>query len=112
MANGARKGVRGNYFHETTLAEFYTIHVNLHVMEFSVKQISFVEVPKIHKIREIYGPRKKSALYGSTALKLHSALRKSHCENERLEKYIRNLGSDDRGGYTIYKRCIIISHLL
>ena len=41
MANGARKGVRGNYFHETTLAELYTIHMNLHAMEFSVKHISW-----------------------------------------------------------------------
>ena len=32
--NGARKGVCGNYFHEATLAELFTIHVNLHVMEF------------------------------------------------------------------------------
>ena len=33
FVNGARKGVCGNYFHETTL-ELFTIHVNLHVMEF------------------------------------------------------------------------------
>ena len=41
MANGARKGVRGNYLHETTWVELYTIHMNLHAMEFSVKQISW-----------------------------------------------------------------------
>ena len=61
FANGARKGVRGNYFHETTLAELFTTHVNLHMMEFPLifGETNFVEVPKI---RKIYGPRKKSAL--------------------------------------------------
>ena len=29
FANGAGKGVRGVYFYETTLAELFTIHVNL-----------------------------------------------------------------------------------
>ena len=55
FANGARKGVRGNYFHETTLAKLFTIHVNLHAMEFPLifGEANFMEVPKI---REIYGP--------------------------------------------------------
>ena len=65
FANGARKRVHGNYFHETTLAEFFTIHVNLHMMEFPLifAETNFVEVPKIHEIREIYGPQKR-APYG------------------------------------------------
>ena len=41
-----------------TLAELFTIHVNLHTMEFplSFGETNFVEVPKIYEIREIYGP--------------------------------------------------------
>ena len=34
FVNGARKGVCGTCFHKTTLAELFTIHTNLHVMEF------------------------------------------------------------------------------
>ena len=34
FVNGARKGVCGNYFHKSTLVELFTIHMNLHVMEF------------------------------------------------------------------------------
>ena len=61
---GARKGVCGNYFHKTTLVELFTIHMNLHVMEFPLifSETNFVEVPKIHEIHEFYDPRKKSAL--------------------------------------------------
>ena len=64
FANGAKKGVRGNYFHETTLAELFTIHMNLHTMEFPLifSEPNFVEVPKIH---EIYGSQKR-APYGIT----------------------------------------------
>ena len=53
--NGARKGVCGNYYHKTTLAELFTIHVNLYTMEFPLifGETNFVEVPEI---REIYGP--------------------------------------------------------
>ena len=53
--NGARKGVCENYFHETTLAEIFTIHMNLHMMEFPLicGEKNFVEVPKIHEIRKI-----------------------------------------------------------
>ena len=42
----------GNYFHEMTLAELFTIHVNLHAMEFLLisSEPNFMEVPKIHKI--------------------------------------------------------------
>ena len=66
FANGARKGVRGNYFHETTLAELFTIHMNLHAMEFLLifGETNFVEVPKIHEICIIYGPRKRVS-YGT-----------------------------------------------
>ena len=42
FANVVNKGVCGNYFHETSLAALYTIHIQLHMMEFhnfSVKQI-------------------------------------------------------------------------
>ena len=48
IANGARKGVRGN-FHKTILAELFTIHVNLHTMEFPLifGETNFVKVPKI-----------------------------------------------------------------
>ena len=51
IANGARKGVYGNYFHEPTLAELFTIHMNLHVMEFLLifSETNFVEVPKSTK---------------------------------------------------------------
>ena len=61
FVNGARKGVRGNYFHETTLTELFTIHMNLHVMEFPLifGERNFMEVPRICEIRKIYGPRKK-----------------------------------------------------
>ena len=34
FTNRAKKGVRGKYFHETTLPALFTIHVNLHLMEF------------------------------------------------------------------------------
>ena len=37
----SKKEVRGNYFHETTLGALFTIHINLHEIEFSVKQISW-----------------------------------------------------------------------
>ena len=59
FANGARKAVCGNYFHKTTLAELFTIHVNLHAMEFPLifGETNFVEVPKI---RKIYGPQKRA----------------------------------------------------
>ena len=65
FANGTRKGVCGNHFHETILAKLFIIHVNLHLMEFSLifGETYFVEVPKIRKIHEIYGPRKR-VLYG------------------------------------------------
>ena len=65
FANGANKGVRGNYFCETTLVALFTIHVNLYAMEFPLifGETNFVEVPKIHKIHEIYGPRKKNILW-------------------------------------------------
>ena len=55
FANGARKGVCGNYFNKMTLVELFTIHMNLHVMEFPLifGETNFVEVTKIH---EIYGP--------------------------------------------------------
>ena len=67
--NGARKGVRGNYFHETTLAELFTIHVNLHTMEFLLifGETNFVEVPRICKI---YGPQKR-APYGIIYISIH-----------------------------------------
>ena len=41
-----------------TLAELFTIHMNLHAMEFPLLfgETNFVEVPKIH---EIYRPQKK-----------------------------------------------------
>ena len=44
--------------------------MNLHVMEFPLifSETKFVEVPKIHEIREIYSPRKKSALWYRTSL--------------------------------------------
>ena len=51
----SKKGSLGNYFHEMT---FFTIHVNLHVMEFP---LIFGET-NFPKIREICGPRRKSAL--------------------------------------------------
>ena len=61
FVNGARKGVRGVYFHETTLAELFTIHVNLYVIEFSLvfSETNFIEVLKVCKIREICGPQKE-----------------------------------------------------
>ena len=67
FANGARKGVCGNYFHQTTLAELFTIHVNLHAMEFPLifGETNFVKVPKIH---EIYGPQKRVP-YGKFLMK-------------------------------------------
>ena len=58
FTNGARKGVDGNYFHETTLAKLFTNHMNLYAMEFPLTfgETNFVEVPKICKIRKVYGP--------------------------------------------------------
>ena len=63
--NGAKKGVCGNYFHKTTLAELFTIHVNLHTMEFLLifGETNFVEVPKIHESHKIYGPQKSTLRY-------------------------------------------------
>ena len=51
FANGARKGVYGNYFHGMTLAELFTLHVNLQAMEFPLifGETNFVEVPKSTK---------------------------------------------------------------
>ena len=53
-----KKGVRGNYFHETKLVVLFTIHMNLHAMEFLLifGEKLFVEVPKICEIHKIYGP--------------------------------------------------------
>ena len=64
--NGARKGVRGNYFHKTTLAELFTIHVNLHAMEFPLifSEKFFVEVPKSAK--SVKFTALKKAPYGIT----------------------------------------------
>ena len=60
FANGAKKGVCGNYFHETTLVAPFTIHKLTH-NGFSVNfgDTNFVKVQKIHEIHKIYGPRKK-----------------------------------------------------
>ena len=57
----SKKGSSWNYFHETTLAELFTVHVNLHAMEFPLifGETNFVKVPKICKI---CGPGRKSAL--------------------------------------------------
>ena len=65
FANGARKGVHGNYFHETILAELFTIHVNLHVMEFPLifGETNFVEVPKIREFTK-FTTLEKRAPYG------------------------------------------------
>ena len=54
-----------------TLAVLFTIHVNLHTMEFPLifGETNFVEVPKIYKICEIYGPRKR-APYGIYSIML------------------------------------------
>ena len=56
FANGARKGICGNYFDQTTLAELFTIYMTLHVMEFPLifGEKKFVEVPKICEICKIY----------------------------------------------------------
>ena len=59
FANGARKGVHGNYFHKMTLAELFTIYVNSHKIEFPLifGETNFVKVPKICKI---YDPQRMS----------------------------------------------------
>ena len=63
FANGANKGVRGNYFHKTTLATLFIIHINLHTMELLLLfgEINFVEVPKICEI----DAREERAPYGT-----------------------------------------------
>ena len=44
-------GVRGNYFHETTLVVLFTTHINLLTMEFPLifSEPNFVKVQKIRK---------------------------------------------------------------
>ena len=41
-----------NYFHEMTLAALFTIHVNLHAMEFPLifGETNFVEVPNLQNL--------------------------------------------------------------
>ena len=55
------KEAPGNYFHESTLVSFLqsAIHVTI---EFPLifGETNFVEVPKIHEIREICSPQKKA----------------------------------------------------
>ena len=72
FANGARKGVRGNYFHETTLAELFTIHMNLHTMEFPLifDETNFVEVPKSAKFTAL----EKRVPYGKRVVSLENHL--------------------------------------
>ena len=62
FANGARKGVCGNYFHEPTLAELFTIHMNLHAMEFPLifGETNFVEVPKSTKSTKFMALEKRA----------------------------------------------------
>ena len=59
-----REFVEITYFHKITLAELFTVHVNLHAMEFPLifGKTNFMKVPKICKICKIYGPRRKSTL--------------------------------------------------
>ena len=59
----SKKGVCGNYFHETTLAALFTIHVNLHAMEFLLifGETNFVEVAKFTKFTAL----KKRASYSN-----------------------------------------------
>ena len=58
FVNEAKRSLWQLYFHETTLVALFTIHVNLYVMEFPLifGETNFMEVTKIRKIREIYGP--------------------------------------------------------
>ena len=44
-----------------TLVALFTIHMNLHTMEFPLifGETNFVEVPKICEIHKIYGPQRK-----------------------------------------------------
>ena len=48
----SKKGSSWNYFHEMTLVVLFTIHANLHAMNFPLifGETNFTEVPKIHKI--------------------------------------------------------------
>ena len=51
FANGLKRELQGNYFHESTLVS--PLHFAIHVMiEFPLifDETNFVEVPKIHKI--------------------------------------------------------------
>ena len=63
FVTGARKGVCGNYFHEMTLAELFTIHLNICAMEFLLifGETNFIEVPKSAKFAK------------STALKIRAS---------------------------------------
>ena len=55
FVTGARKGVCGNYFHEMTLAELFTIHLNIRAMEFLLifGETNFIEVPKSAKFENL-----------------------------------------------------------
>ena len=61
----SKKGSLWKLFSQTTLAELFTIHVNLHTMEYLLifGETNFVEVPKIHKIHKLYGPQKSTLRY-------------------------------------------------
>ena len=61
----SKKGVRENYFHETTLVALFTMHMNLHTMEFPFifGETNFMEVPKTF---EIYKRRLTHAMFNAS----------------------------------------------
>ena len=84
FANGATKGVHGNYFHKMTLAELFTIHVNLHVIarvSLIFGETNFMEVPKICKI---YGPQKEHPMVASLTSSSYIAITILLCPKDTL----------------------------
>ena len=81
--NGIEKEVCRNYFYEMTLVAPFTIHVNLHAIEFPLifGDTNFVEVPKIHKM---YGPQKR-APYIAVAVMVASYYTLAICLGENFD---------------------------
>ena len=108
--DGARKGVRGNYFHETTLAKLFTIHVNLQAMEFAVKQISW-KSQKSAKFTAL----EKRAPYGSMRrlLSMVPSINKAHCNFAVVIGLVCvSAQREDNSIYLGYKYKYSIAHII
>ena len=90
-----REFVEITYFHETIMAELFTIHVSLHTMKFPVKQISW----KFQKSTK-FTALEKRAPYGNTK-SCYISLRYTNCNSltlfsavvflVRISSHVRNV---------------------